>query len=213
MVATTLRIGSFFALLGFLASTTEAHVSFTIDETLPGVELNTSLSVGHGCDGSSTVELSISVPENITSVEPQEVNGWNLTLTHRNGSSGPVSNFTWVGGPLDAHAYQAFPVLIQVPNVDVSQNNVTLYFPAIQRCENGTNAWVFEGDDEQAEAANQKPAPALVITNTPSNSSSEEGHGSHNNASGDDQSGAQQLFGLTAAVAASAFGVAYQFLL
>ena len=57
----------------------------------------------------------------------------NLTLTHRNGSSGPVSNFTWVGGPLDATAYQAFPVLIQVPNVDVSQNNATLYFPAVQR--------------------------------------------------------------------------------
>ena len=34
MVATTLRVGSFFALLGLLASTTEAHVEFTTGETL-----------------------------------------------------------------------------------------------------------------------------------------------------------------------------------
>ncbi|KAI9248826.1 hypothetical protein BDA99DRAFT_564654 [Phascolomyces articulosus] len=212
MVSTTRRTGSLFALLGFMALATEAHVTFTTDETLPGVQLNTSLAVGHGCDGSPTVSLAVSVPENVTTVEPQEIPGWNLTLTHRNGNSGPISNFTWVGGPLDPASYQAFGVLIDVPNVDVSQNNVTLYFPTVQSCQNGTNQWVFQGAEADAEAANQDPAPALIITSTPKNASEESGHG-NDHASGDDQSGAQQLFGLSAALVASAFGAAYQFLL
>ncbi|KAI9496218.1 hypothetical protein BDB00DRAFT_809526 [Zychaea mexicana] len=212
MVLTTRRAGLCLALLGLMALTADAHVVFTTDETLPGVQLNTSLAVGHGCDGSPTVELSVSVPDQITSVEPQEIDGWNLTLIHRNGSSGPISNFTWVGGPLEDTSYQAFGVLIQVPDIDVSQQNVTLYFPAVQRCENGTREWVFEGDDAASEAAGQSPAPALTITSTPS-SPEDDGHSSGDDSSSrDDESGAQQFFGLSAAVLASAIGAAYQLL-
>ncbi|KAI8139464.1 hypothetical protein BJV82DRAFT_672736 [Fennellomyces sp. T-0311] len=208
MVTSTFRRAA--AVLALMVLATDAHITFTQDETLPGVELNTSLAVGHGCDGSNTIEISVSVPEEVTQLEPQEIAGWNLTLQYRNGSSEQraISNFTWSGGNLGAETYQDFGVIIHVPSVDVSQNNVTLYFPTIQRCENGTNEWVGEG--EQSEAAGQKPAPELIITSTPSNSSNDHsGHGGSEN----DDNGAQQLFGLSAAVLATALGAAVQFLM
>ncbi|KAI9319816.1 hypothetical protein BX666DRAFT_2024875 [Dichotomocladium elegans] len=147
-----------------------AHVEFATDEALPGSVLNTSLGVGHGCNGSNTIALSIQVPEQITTIHPLDVAGWNLTLGYRSTNQSQVNNFTWSGGNLDAHAFQAFGVIIDIPNVDVSQQNTTLFFPAIQRCMNGTNEWIG------ASASDAKPAPKITITKqlteTPNNATS-----------------------------------------
>ncbi|KAJ8659337.1 hypothetical protein O0I10_005052 [Lichtheimia ornata] len=182
-----------------------AHAEFSVDEALPGSVLNTSIGIGHGCNGSNTIELAVSVPKEVTNIQALEVENWNLTLTHRTDNSSQVSNITWSGGNLDAHQYQGFGLIIDIPNVDVSQHNVTLLFPTIQKCENATNAWVAAEETET-----EKPAPKLTITKEvtpqPSSSSSD----SQGNQDGE-SSASRLLTGLSLGAASAVLGSALLF--
>ncbi|KAI7884807.1 hypothetical protein K492DRAFT_182555 [Lichtheimia hyalospora FSU 10163] len=177
-----------------------AHAEFSVDEAKPGSSLNTSIGIGHGCDGSNTIEVAVSVPKEVTNIQALEVENWNLTLTHRSDNSSQVSNITWSGGNLDSHQYQGFGLIIDIPNVDVSQHNVTLLFPTIQTCVNGTNAWVAAEETDT-----EKPAPKITITNqvTPQPSSSD------SQGSQDGESSASRLLtGLSLGAASAMLGSA-----
>ena len=59
-----------------------AHVGVQPDEVPADSYTKLTFSVPHGCDGSSTTRLRVSIPAGVISVKPQVVAGWSIeTIT------------------------------------------------------------------------------------------------------------------------------------
>ncbi|CEP19011.1 hypothetical protein [Parasitella parasitica] len=145
--------------LFFYASCTDAHVSLTPKFAEPGQNLTTAFHIPHGCNGSATTGIFVTVPDAITLLTPQQVNNWTLTTTYRDESNQSISTISWFGGVLAPKDSLDFPMTLSLPNSDLStQSNVTLYFPVVQTCQVGTANWTALGNDKEGE-----PAPTLVI--------------------------------------------------
>jgi periplasmic copper chaperone A len=118
------------------------------------------LEVGHGCEDSPTTALSVRMPEGVGSVTPEEEPGWEVSTS---GSEDDVSGVTWTatGAPLDAHHLALFGMSVQLPDGDVGE---TVYFPTVQRCEEGATRWIeIPAEGETADDL-ESPAPAIVLT-------------------------------------------------
>ncbi|KAG0192454.1 hypothetical protein DFQ28_009065 [Apophysomyces sp. BC1034] len=137
------RFALIISAIAILASTSQAHVGITPPTGKPGQSLNASFHVPHGCNGSATTSITVSVPDTVVTILPAQVTNWNLTVAYRpldkpmqvagQTINQTVSNFTWAGGNLPNDQFQDFPMQITLPQVDLSnQSNVTLYFPTIQ---------------------------------------------------------------------------------
>jgi uncharacterized protein YcnI len=64
------------ALALLFSASTEAHVSMNPKFGEPGQVLNTAFRVPHGCNGSSTTAILITVPETVTTIVPKDVANW-----------------------------------------------------------------------------------------------------------------------------------------
>ncbi|KAG2172992.1 hypothetical protein INT44_006965 [Umbelopsis vinacea] len=157
-----------------------AHVSFTIATGQPESYLVTALRVPHGCSGSATTAISVSVPDNVYSIKPEVVANWNLTIQYVNLTTPitvegqqinqTVSNITWSNGLLPSDQFQEFGLQIQLPSTGYNNTN-TLWFPVVQSCVNGTSTW---GGIANTSSWNQYlgyPAPHIDLTNATSSSS------------------------------------------
>ncbi|KAI8062527.1 hypothetical protein BC940DRAFT_117075 [Gongronella butleri] len=126
------------------------------------------MAVPHGCSGSDTVGVNVTAPTSLKGlvVVPQQVQNWTLNVVYQDASNKTVTSFSWTGGYLAHDGRQEFGVQITAPNVDLSQqSNVTLLFPTVQTCLNGTSNWTSDPNAPGYNASVQKPAPELVITN------------------------------------------------
>jgi uncharacterized protein YcnI len=107
----------------------------------PGSYFNTALRVPHGCNGSSTTGISVSVPNNVYSIKPEVVANWNLTIQYTNLTipvivegqqiNQTVANITWSNGLLPNDQFQEFGLQIQLPSTGYNGTN-TLWFPVMQ---------------------------------------------------------------------------------
>ncbi|ORZ02730.1 hypothetical protein BCR43DRAFT_559595, partial [Syncephalastrum racemosum] len=151
----------------------KAHVHIDPNQAKPGSTFNTSFTVPHGCDGSPTVEIDVTVPPEVLSIQPAQVDGWKLDVHYRdlskpervNGQTinRTIANITWSGNQLAPTEKQLFGVVIQVPQVNLteSNSNVTLYFPVVQKCVNGTSLWTdTSGKGESTVEGAPEPAPS-----------------------------------------------------
>jgi uncharacterized protein YcnI len=135
-----------------------AHVTLTEPEAKPGAHYLANFKVGHGCDGSPTTALSISIPPGVSGVEPQAKPGWSAELA-RDGNR--VSAVNVSGGKIAADTPDEFAVAMVLP-----KTLGPFAFPATQTCEKGLENW-----SELPAADGQKlknPAPILNLTETPS---------------------------------------------
>jgi periplasmic copper chaperone A len=144
-----------------------AHVTVEPAELQAGYTY-AEFSVPHGCDGSPTTRLSVQIPPGIASVKPQEVAGWRIA-TEEGTLPEPVSIFgeettegvtevRWTGGPLPDSHLQRFGLSLFVSDTLAGQ---TVFFPAVQQCEEGVHRWIaipVEGEEEPEE-----PAPGISI--------------------------------------------------
>ena len=144
-----------------------AHITLSPTE-LPAGYTYAEFSVPHGCDGSATTTVSVKIPAGIASVKPQEVAGW--TIEVKQGTlPEPVSIFgeemtegvtevSWAGGPLPDSHLQLFGLSFFASE---SLAGETVYFPTVQRCEEGVTRWIeipVEGEE-----APEEPAPGIAI--------------------------------------------------
>ena len=157
------------ALAASLVSPASAHFGVRATTTAAGSYSLLTFSTSHGCEGSSTTVVTISIPESITTVRPGMNYGWSVeivrdetrTITDSHGNStSPISEVVYTAKePLLDGFYDSFEVQVQLPD----SAGETIYFPVIQSCEVGENAWIqipAEGSDEEPES----PAPSLTIT-------------------------------------------------
>lgn len=155
-----------------------AHVTVAPSTTAAGGYTIATFSVPHGCDGSATTKVAISIPDGINSVTPTRNSYYSVkkvteqlnppvTDAHGNQVTERVAQVVYTAKtPLPDGQRDAFELSFQVPDVE----GETLLFPTVQTCEQGEAAWVEEGPEGGQEP--EHPTPAFAVTAT-----AEEGHG------------------------------------
>jgi copper(I)-binding protein len=144
------------ALLALAPLPAFAHVTLVEPTALPGADYVAHFRVGHGCDGSPTIALTVGMPADVSNVRPQAQAGWTIA-TVRSGAR--TSAVTWKGGRIAADKPGEFQVAMKLP-----ANSGMLAFPATQTCEKGTEDW-----SELPAADGHKlknPAPLLTVSAT-----------------------------------------------
>lgn len=141
--------------LGLIASAAVATQAFAhIDpdptEAQAGSEQSVGFTVQHGCEGSPTVQLNMRLPEGTTNPAPEAPAGWTGTV------DGNV--ITFEGGPLPDDQELTFRVRLTLPPTP----DTTIYFPFVQRCEQGEIRWIDIPTDASGTELDE-PAPAMQL--------------------------------------------------
>ena len=133
------------------ASTAFAHIDPDPKEAPAGSEQSVGFTVEHGCDASATIQLDMRLPDGVTNAVPEPPAGWTANVARR--------VVTFVGGPLAADVEGTFRVRMTLP----ATPDTTIYFPFVQRCEQGEIRWIdIPSDGSGAEL--DEPAPAMNLT-------------------------------------------------
>ena len=155
-----------------LAAPASAHVTISASTTAAGAFTVLTVSVPHGCDGSSTTEVAIQIPEQINAVTPTRNPLWEVdkqveqldppvTDAHGNEITERVATVTYTANtPLPEGYRDAFELSLQLPD----QEGETLVFPTIQTCEQGESAWIEVPEDGQDPEELELPAPSVTVT-------------------------------------------------
>ena len=170
---TTLALGATSGLMLLGLGSASAHVSATPTETAAGAYTLVTFAVGHGCDGSPTTAMTITLPKELNDATPTVNPNWTISkatekldtpLTLPNGSkvSERTASITYTAKtPLPDHQRDTFTLSLQLPDVAAG---TTLHFPTLQKCETGQTDWkeipAAGADHDSVDA----PAPSLTIT-------------------------------------------------
>jgi uncharacterized protein YcnI len=156
------------ASLGLLVSAAPAlgHVTANPGKAEAGGYSYHAFRVGHACEGSPTTKVSVSIPDGVVSVKPQEVAGWTIAITrgpitpyeqHREKVSEGVKEVSWTGGPLPDDHMQQFGISMKLPD----KAGQTIHFPTVQTCKQGVNRWIDIPVAGQSEP--ETPAPGIEL--------------------------------------------------
>lgn len=132
-----------------------AHVVAHPNTAVAGMSFTAGFVVAHGCDGSPTVALRVTLPDGVTAAKPDAKAGWTIVENGR--------EIAWRGGPLAAHSAETFTVTLTLPDTP----GRTLYFPAVQECQTGTRLWIEIPAAGQDPKALRTPAPFVTLTGRP----------------------------------------------
>lgn len=148
-----------------------AHVTAAASSTAAGSYTVVTFSLAHGCEGSPTTGLTITMPDGINSVSPTINPNWDVvknevaiadpvTDSHGNTATERVSDVVYTAKTPLADGYRDTVALqLQLPE-DAAGS--TLEFPVLQTCETGSTAWdqpTVDGQDEP-----ELPAPTVAVT-------------------------------------------------
>jgi len=161
------------ALVAFSGAPASAHVTVSPSTTAAGSYAVLTFSVGHGCDGSPTSAITISIPEGINAVtptrnpyyrvqkateklDPPAVDGHGNEVTER------ISSVTYRATTALPDGYRdAFELQVQIP---ADAEGTDLAFPAVQTCLKGETAWTELPADGQSADDLEHPAPSFLVT-------------------------------------------------
>jgi uncharacterized protein YcnI len=133
-----------------LANPVFAHIDPDPSEAQAGSTLSVAFTIEHGCDGSPTVQLDMRLPDGVTDAEPEPFEDFEGSI------DGNV--ISYVGGPLADDQEATFAVTMTLPPTP----DTTIFFPIVQRCEEGQIRWIGIPDEPGQEL--DEPAPALALT-------------------------------------------------
>ncbi|PPF18521.1 YcnI family protein [Rathayibacter sp. AY1A7] len=160
-----------------------AHVTAAASSTAAGSYTVVTFSLAHGCEGSPTTGLTITMPDGINSVSPTINPNWDVvknevaiadpvTDSHGNTATKRVSDVVYTAKTPLADGYRDTVALqLQLPE---DATGSTLEFPVLQTCETGSTAWdqpTVDGQDEP-----ELPAPTVAVTAAEARSGHEAGH-------------------------------------
>jgi len=152
----------------FATTSAFAHVTLRTPEAAAGSTYTAALVLSHGCDGNATVAVKVRIPEGVINVKPQPKPGWDIAVTTGSyaksyelfGSpvSEGVTEISWSGGNLPDAFFDEF---VFRGTLAGAVAGTTLYFPVVQTCSSGEEAWIEIPVEGQPEP--QSPAPGLKI--------------------------------------------------
>jgi uncharacterized protein YcnI len=146
-----------------------AHVTISPNQANANSYTVATVSVPHGCDGSATTQIIISIPEQLVEVTPTRNALWDVTKT-RTPLKTPIKaeDGDEITDKVDTVVYtaktplpdgyrDAFELNFQVPDAV----GKTLVFPVIQKCVKGQTAWTETTTAGAAEP--EHPAPTVTV--------------------------------------------------
>lgn len=165
-----LAAAAFIAAFPVLSSDLLAHASLDVKTASQG-SLRAAVRVPHGCEGSATVVVKLSVPEGIIGVKPAPKAGWTVETVkgpyakaydyyHGKVSEG-VKEIIWRGGPLLDEHFDEFLFIGFVTDAFAAGDQVP--FPVTQECEKGQIAWSEVAAPGIEPRTLKFPAPILKI--------------------------------------------------
>lgn len=150
----------------FAAVSAEAHVVLAEPAAPAGSYYRATFRVGHGCDGSATTAISVSIPDGVVGAKPMAKPGWTVeTRTEKSTraqagkpAAVEVREITWRGGPLpDAH-YDEFVAMMKLPATAGKR-----WFKITQTCEKGSTAWADVPEEGKSTRDLKTPAALLDV--------------------------------------------------
>lgn len=149
-----------------------AHAVLDQKSALAGSYHRNAIRVGHGCDGSSTVAVTVRIPEGIRGAKPMPKPGWTIErrfeklaqpyTSHGKTVTEEVVAITWRGGPLpDAH-FDEFALQMQLPD-----KPGPIWFKVQQQCEKGEIDWATVPASGTSTRGIKAPAALLEVTPLP----------------------------------------------
>lgn len=153
-----------------VAAPASAHVTVQPADAAADSYAQLIFTVPHGCNGSATKALRVKLPDGILSAKPQMKPGWQVGIKTRKldtAVAGPhgksvtevVDEVDWRGGPLPDNLYDTFGLIVRLPD----RIGQTLYFPAVQECEQGVERWIEIPSTVQSVDKLRAPAPAVRL--------------------------------------------------
>ncbi len=123
-----------------------AHVVLDQRTAPAGSYYRGAFRVGHGCDGSATVAITVNLPEGVRGAKPMPKHGWTIERkleklakpydSHGKAVTEEVTAITWRGGPLPDEFFDEFAIQMQLPAAAGP-----IWFKVLQQCEKGENHW------------------------------------------------------------------------
>lgn len=149
-----------------LSAPAVAHATFLVQEASIGASFKAVLRVPHGCGTEATHTVRVQIPEGFFAVKPMPKAGWDLEtvtgayentyLNHGTEVREGVKEIVWSGGNLPNEFYDEF--VFTGTFADTLEEG-PFYFPAIQECATGEEAWIDTSGAEGVEG----PAPRIDL--------------------------------------------------
>jgi periplasmic copper chaperone A len=148
-----------------------AHATFESAEVATNTGAKFVLRVPHGCGDEATNTVRIQIPEGVIGVRPMPKAGWDLSTVTRPYQNSydlfgtevteGVTEIVWTNGNLPSEFYDEFVFQARIaPAIAVG---TTVYFPAIQECATGTEAWIEIPAEGQDAHDLEGPAPGVTV--------------------------------------------------
>ena len=136
-----------------VASSALAHIHAEPHEVQAGSTATIGFTIEHGCGGSPTTAVDVLLPEGVTDVTPEPFGDW--TITTDTTDEGDVVTFE--GGGLPDGEAGTFEITMTLPPTP----DTTIWFPMVQRCEDGELRWIEIPVEGEAEP--DSPAPGVQL--------------------------------------------------
>ena len=151
-------------MISLLISSAQAHATFSPSTVNIGYA-SSGLRVPHGCAGNSTVEVTVTIPESVSSVKPRK---GNYTVSFETRAIPPitsegrtinttVSSVKFSNFDLSDLLYEEFGFTFKVSG----KAGDKLFFPVVQKCTVGWNNWTQI--TKEGEPKPRYPAPFLTL--------------------------------------------------
>ena len=161
-----------------LAAPAMAHISAS-PGTAPSDGYTTqSFQVSHGCEESPTTQVRIQIPPSVASATPAVHPLWNVATKegkkdpvelHGEKITSGVSEIVYTAKqPLAPDRLDLLPVSLKMP---AGKEGESVYFPIIQKCEQGETRWIQTPAEGESEDDLEDPAAGVVLE------AAEGGHG------------------------------------
>ena len=189
---TTLRTvfaaGATAGLLAVGAGAASAHVNVTPEDNAAGGSSVLTFSFAHGCEGSPTSKIAISLPDQLVDATPTVHPGWDVekvsetldapkTLASGATVTERVSQIVYTAKePVADGLRDTLQLQVLLPE----SAGETLAFPVLQTCEKGETNWAEVPAQGQDPHDLKSPAPSFVI-----GEASTESHGGHDGGASD----------------------------
>ena len=166
MIRVLSRAAVLAAAVAAIAAPAFAHSTLEVQQAQVGSTYKAVLRVPHGCGAEATNVVRVQIPEGFYNVKPMPKAGWTLeTVTgpysqaydnHGTQLTEGVKEIVWKDGNLPNEWYDEF---VFRGTFAGTLKPGKFYFPAIQECASGEEAWIDVSGDENAEM----PAPSLEL--------------------------------------------------
>src|SRR5690606_17930776 len=148
-----------------------AHVGVSPDHIPAGSSTLLTFSFSHGCEGSPTTALRVTMPEGIGNAWPTFDSDWSADIDKN--ESGAVSAVTFTAAEPVAEGLRGMVGLTVITDKHAADQ---LVFPVEQRCVTGVNEWTQVAEDGEDPHSLEAPAPVVALDAL---NDAEDVHGGH----------------------------------